>query len=149
MAGALEKFLFANVVTSLGAERGKGEFGSQGNTRGEIIAYRLTHGDQMEEVNARKLAPGDRVVVKAGQLIPGEGKITKGIASIDESAITGESAPVICEAGGIRSSVSTGTLVVSGEIVVQITSSIRTSFLDRIMSLIGGAQHGSKARPKH
>jgi potassium-transporting ATPase ATP-binding subunit len=149
MAGALKKFLFANLVTSLAEERGKGEFGSQGKTPGEIVAYRLTHGDQMEEVNARKLAPGDRVVVKAGQLIPGEGKITKGIASIDESAITGESAPVICEAGGIRSSVSTGTLVVSGEIIVQITSSMRTSFFDRIILLIGGARHGSKARSKH
>jgi K+-transporting ATPase ATPase B chain len=77
----------------------------------------------MEEVKPRKLRQGDRVVVKAGQVIPGDGGIVQGIASIDESAITGESAPVICEAEGLRTCVSGGTLVVSGQILVRITSS--------------------------
>jgi hypothetical protein len=70
------------------------------------------------KVKPRKLRPGDRIVVKAGQVVPGDGEIMQGIASIDESAITGESAPVICEAEGVRTCVSGGTLVVSGQIVV-------------------------------
>ena len=149
MAGALRNFLFANFVTSLAEERGKGEFGSLSKTRGETVAYRLTEGDEIEEVKPRKLRPGDRVVVKAGQVVPDDGEIMQGIASIDESAITGESAPVICEAEGVRTCVSGGTLVVSGQIVVQITSGARTSFLDRMILLVGGARQQSKARSKN
>jgi len=148
MAGGWKNFLFASLVTSFAEERGKDEFGPQSKPPGETVAYRLTEHDAIEEVKSRKLRPGDRVVIKAGQLVPGDGKITQGIASIDESAITGESAPVICEADGLRSSVSAGTLVVSGEIVVQITASARTSFLDRVKSLIGGARNQSKPRSK-
>jgi len=123
MAGALKNFLIKNFVTSLAEERGKGECGSLSKTRCETVAYRLTEGDEIEEVKPRKLRPGDRVVVKAGQVIPADGAILQGIASIDESAITGESAPVICEAEGLRTCVSGGTLVVSGQILVRITSS--------------------------
>lgn len=148
MAGALKNFLFANLVTSLAEERGKGEFGSRVKARGETVAYRLTEGEEIEEVKPRKLRPGDRVVVSAGQIVPGDGEVMQGIASIDESAITGESAPVICEAEGVRSCVSAGTLVVSGQIVVQITSGARTSFLDRMILLMGGARRRSKARSK-
>jgi K+-transporting ATPase ATPase B chain len=100
-------------------------------------------------MNARKLRPGDRVVVKAEQIIPGDGEVIQGVASIDESAITGESAPVICEAQGARSCVSAGARVVSGQIVVQITSGTRISFLDRMILLFRGARQGSKARQKN
>ena len=148
MAGALKNLLFATFVTSFAEERGKGEFGSLGKTRCETVAYRLMEGDKIEEVKPRKLRPGDRVVVKTGQVVPGDGKIIKGTASIDESAITGESAPVICEAEGVRTCVSAGTLVVSGQIVVQITSGARRSFLDRVILFVGGALQRSKARSK-
>jgi K+-transporting ATPase ATPase B chain len=148
MAGALKNFLIKNFVTSLAEERGKGECGSLSKTRCETVAYRLTEGDEIEEVKPRKLRPGDRVVVKAGQVVPGDGKIMQGTASIDESAVTGESAPVICEAEGVRTCVSGGTLVVSGQIVVQVSSGARRSFLDRMILLVGGALQQSKARSK-
>ena len=117
-------------------------------TRCETLAYRLREGDQIEEIKPRKLRPGDRVVVKTGQVIPGDGEIMQGTASIDESAITGESAPVICEAEGVRTCVSGGTLVVSGQIVVQIRSGARRSFLARMILLVGGAWRQSKARSR-
>src|SRR5271166_4186738 len=104
--------------------------------------------DTIEEVKPRKLRPGDRVVVKAGEIIPGDGEIVQGIASIDESAITGESAPVICEAEGVRTCVSGGTLVVSRQIVVRITSGARTSFLDRMILLLEGARQQFNARSR-
>jgi potassium-transporting ATPase ATP-binding subunit len=148
MAGGLKNFLFASLVTSFAEERGQDEAGPRTKTRGEMVAYRLTEDDAIEEIKSRELRPGNLVVVKVGQLVPGDGKITQGIASIDESAITGESAPVICEANGLRSSVSAGTLVVSGEIVVEITASTRTSFFDRMKSLIGGVRDQSKPRSK-
>ena len=81
------------------------------------------------------MRPGDRVVVKARQIVPGDGEVIQGLAAIEESAITGESAPVICEAQGVRSCVSAGTLVVLGQIVIQITLGARRSFLDRMISL--------------
>ena len=93
--------LFANFATSLAEERGKAQADSLRKTRRDTIAYRLTSSDKIEQVPSRQLKPGDRVVVKAGQVIPGDGEIIQGIASIDESAITGESAPVIREAGVI------------------------------------------------
>jgi potassium-transporting ATPase ATP-binding subunit len=148
MAGAWKNFLFANLVTSLAEERGRGEFGSRSKTSDGTVAYRLTEGDKIEEVNARKLRPGDRVVVQAGQIVPGDGEVIQGIASIDESAITGESAPVICAAEGVRNRVSARTLVVSGQIAVQITSGARTSFLDRMILLMRGVRQRSKARSK-
>ena len=131
--------LFANFATSLAEERGKAQADSLRKTRRDTIAYRLTRIDEIEEVPSRQLKPGDRVVVKAGQVVPGDGEIIHGIASIDESAITGESAPVIREAGGDRCGVTGGTLVVSDEIVVQITSGAGESFLDRMIALVEGA----------
>ena len=85
------------------------------------------------------MQPGDRVVIEAGQVIPGDGEIIEGIASIDESAITGESAPVIREAGGDRSGVTGGTTVISDRIIVRITSGAGESFLDRMIALVEGA----------
>ena len=131
--------VFANFATSLAEERGKAQADSLRKTRRDTIAYRLTRIDEIEEVPSRQLKPGDRVVVKAGQVVPGDGEIIHGIASIDESAITGESAPVIREAGGDRCGVTGGTLVVSDEIVVQITSGAGESFLDRMIALVEGA----------
>jgi K+-transporting ATPase ATPase B chain len=131
--------LFANFATSLAEERGKAQADSLRKTRRDTIAYRLTSSDKIEQVPSRQLKPGDRVVVKAGQVIPGDGEIIQGIASIDESAITGESAPVIREAGGDRSGVTGGTLVVSDQIVMRITSGAGESFLDRMIALVEGA----------
>src|ERR1700676_527819 len=131
--------LFANFATSLAEERGKAQADSLRRTRRDTIAYRLTGRDKIEEVPSRQLKPGDRVMVKTGQVIPGDGEIVQGIASIDESAITGESAPVIREAGGDRSGVTGGTLVVSDQIVVRITTGAGETFLDRMIALVEGA----------
>ena len=131
--------LFANFATSLAEERGKAQADSLRKTRRDTIAYRPTRGDEIERVPSKQLKPGDRVVVKAGQVVPGDGEIVQGIASIDESAMTGESAPVIREAGGDRSGVTGGTLVVSDQIIIQITSGAGESFLDRMISLVEGA----------
>jgi K+-transporting ATPase ATPase B chain len=105
-------------------------------TRRDTIAHRLTSGDKTEEVTSTVLKIGDRVVIETGQIVPGDGEIIEGIASIDESAITGESAPVIREAGGDRSGVTGGTLVVSDRIIVRITSGAGESFLDRMIGLV-------------
>src|ERR1700746_1994304 len=131
--------LFANFATALAEERGRAQADSLKKTRRETTAYRLTKGDIVEQVPSRQLKPGDKVVVKAGQTVPGDGEIIEGVASIDESAITGESAPVIREAGGDRSGVTGGTLVVSDRIVMRITSGAGDSFLDRMIALVEGA----------
>src|SRR6201981_1266820 len=131
--------VFANFATALAEERGKAQADSLRKTRRDTIAYRLTKRDEIEEVPSRQLKPGDRVMVKTGQVVPGDGEIVQGIASIDESAITGESATVIREAGGDRSGVTGGTLVVSDQIVVRITTGAGESFLDRMIALVEGA----------
>jgi potassium-transporting ATPase ATP-binding subunit len=131
--------LFANFATALAEERGRAQADSLKKTRRETTAYRLTKGEIVEEVPSRQLKPGDKVVVKAGQTVPGDGEIIEGVASIDESAITGESAPVIREAGGDRSGVTGGTLVVSDRIIIRITSGAGDSFLDRMIALVEGA----------
>jgi potassium-transporting ATPase ATP-binding subunit len=131
--------LFANFATGLAEARGKAQADSLRKTRRDTMAHRLTSGDKIEEVASTVLKTGDRVVVGTGQIVPGDGEIIEGIASIDESAITGESAPVIREAGGDRSGVTGGTLVVSDRIVVRITSGAGESFLDRMIALVEGA----------
>lgn len=131
--------LFANFATALAEARGKAQAESLRKVRQDTIAYRLNSKGAIEEVSSSELKQGDRVVVKAGQTIPGDGEIIEGIASVDESAITGESAPVIREAGGDRSGVTGGTVVLSDRIVVEITSSAGESFLDRMISLVEGA----------
>src|SRR5258707_15052903 len=141
---ALDIWLFLTVLlascrTAVAEARGKAQAESLRRARRDTIAYRLTSSNGIEEVSSAVLLPGDRVVVKAGQFIPGDGEIVKGIASIDESAMTGESAPVIREAGGDRSGVTGGTLVVSDQIVIKITSGAGESFLDRMIALVEGA----------
>src|SRR3984957_2014455 len=131
--------LFANFATGLAEARGRAQADSLKRTRRDTIAHRLTSGDKIEEVASTVLRIGDRVIVETGQIVPGDGEIVEGIASIDESAITGESAPVIREAGGDRSGVTGGTLVVSDHIVVRITSGAGESFLDRMIGLVEGA----------
>ena len=108
--------------------------------RQETTARRLTNGKREETVPASALRKGDVVVVEAGEIIPGDGDVIEGIASVDESAITGESAPVIRESGGDRSAVTGGTKVLSDRIVVRITASPGESFLDRMIALVEGAE---------
>ena len=131
--------LFANFATALAEARGRAQAESLRKTRRETPAYRLRGRDQIEEVFSTDLRPGDRVVVTAGQVIPSDGEIVEGIASVDEAAITGESAPVIREAGGDRSGVTGGTRVLSDRIVVRITAAPGQSFLDRMIALVEGA----------
>jgi potassium-transporting ATPase ATP-binding subunit len=131
--------LFANFATALAEARGKAQADSLRKTRSETPAYRLKAGGVIEEVLSTDLKPGDRVVIVAGQVIPSDGEVVEGIASVDESAITGESAPVIREAGGDRSGVTGGTRVISDRIVVKITALPGQAFLDRMIALVEGA----------
>jgi K+-transporting ATPase ATPase B chain len=130
---------FANFATALAEARGKAQAESLKKARRDTIAYRLTASGATEQVSSTELKPGDRVVVQAGQMIPGDGEITEGIASVDESAITGESAPVIRAAHSDASGVTGGTYVLSDKIVVEITSGTGESFLDRMIALVEGA----------
>jgi K+-transporting ATPase ATPase B chain len=131
--------LFANFATALAEARGKAQADALRKTRRETPAYRLRSDGSMEETVSTALQRGDRIVIEAGQIVPGDGEIIEGVASIDESAITGESAPVIREAGGDRSGVTGGTRVLSDRIVVQITAGAGKSFLDRMIALVEGA----------
>ena len=131
--------LFANFATALAEARGKAQADTLRKTRRETPAFRLHDNGKLEETNSTALQAGDRVVVEAGQVIPGDGEIVEGVASVDESAITGESAPVIREAGGDRSGVTGGTRVLSDRIVIKITASAGKSFLDRMIALVEGA----------
>ena len=132
--------VFANFAEAVAEGRGKAQADTLRKMRQETVARRLVDGkDEPEVIPASQLRKGDLVVVEAGQLIPGDGEIVEGIASVDESAITGESAPVIRESGGDRSSVTGGTKVLSDRIVVQIGANPGESFLDRMISLVEGA----------
>jgi len=130
---------FANFATALAEARGKAQANSLKQTRQDTKAYLMKDDGSAEEVSSAVLKRGDKVEVQAGQTIPGDGEIIEGIAYIDESAITGESAPVVREAGGDRSGVTGGTVVLSDRIVVQITGSKGDSFLDRMIALVEGA----------
>jgi K+-transporting ATPase ATPase B chain len=131
--------VFANFASALAEARGKAQADALRKTRQETPAFRLNEDGQVEQTVSTALRAGDRVVVEAGHFIPGDGEITEGVASVDESAITGESAPVIREAGGDRSGVTGGTRVLSDRIVVRITASPGKSFLDRMIALVEGA----------
>ena len=131
--------LFANFATALAEARGKAQADSLRRTRRDTPAYRVRSNNTIEEISSAVLKPGDRVAVEAGQIIPGDGEIIDGVASVDESAITGESAPVIREAGSDRSGVTGGTVVLSDRIVVRITAAAGQSFLDRMIALVEGA----------
>jgi len=130
--------IFANFAEAIAEGRGKAQADALRRMRVETTARRLTAGGE-EEVAASLLRKGDRVVVEAGQVIPGDGEVIEGVASVDESAITGESAPVIRESGGDRSAVTGGTKVLSDRIVVRIGADPGESFLDRMIALVEGA----------
>jgi K+-transporting ATPase ATPase B chain len=130
--------VFANFAEAMAEGRGKAQADTLRRMRAETEARRLVDGRE-ERVAASLLARGDLVVCEAGDLIPSDGEIVEGIASVDESAITGESAPVIRESGGDRSAVTGGTRVLSDRIVVRITAERGHTFLDRMISLVEGA----------
>ncbi|WP_329484801.1 potassium-transporting ATPase subunit KdpB [Kribbella sp. NBC_01484] len=130
--------VFANLAEAVAEGRGKAQAETLRRAKTETTARRLTDTGE-EEVPATALQLGDRVVVEAGQIIPGDGDVIEGVASVDESAITGESAPVIRESGGDRSAVTGGTKVLSDRIVVKITTKPGESFIDRMIALVEGA----------
>jgi K+-transporting ATPase ATPase B chain len=131
--------LFANFAEAMAEGRGKAQAATLRKAKTETTAVRVLPGGRRDTVNASSLRAGDIVRVEAGQMIPGDGEIIEGIASVDESAITGESAPVIREAGGDRSAVTGGTRVLSDWIIVKITSNPGETFLDRMIALVEGA----------
>lgn len=141
--------IFANLAESVAEGRGKAQADSLRKTRTSTMAWRVSDYDAvtdaaaersgLHELSSAELALGDVVVVTAGELVPGDGDIVWGIASVDESAITGESAPVIRESGGDRSAVTGGTRVLSDRIVVRITSKPGETFVDRMIALVEGA----------
>jgi potassium-transporting ATPase ATP-binding subunit len=132
--------VFANFAEAVAEGRGKAQAATLRKMRKETNARRLVNGHREAVVPASALRKGDTVVVEAGEIIPGDGDVIQGIASVDESAITGESAPVIRESGGDRSAVTGGTKVLSDRIVVRITASPGESFLDRMIALVEGAE---------
>jgi potassium-transporting ATPase ATP-binding subunit len=131
--------IFANFAEAMAEGRGKAQAAALRKTRQETVARRRTANGSIEELPSISLEVGDEVVVSVGEIIPADGDVMEGIASVDESAITGESAPVIRESGGDRSAVTGGTRVLSDEIVVRVTSKAGESFLDRMIALVEGA----------
>jgi K+-transporting ATPase ATPase B chain len=132
--------LFANFAEAVAEGRGKAQADTLRRTRSETVAHRRRSDGTTEEVASTALGVGDEVVVAAGQVIPSDGDVIEGIASVDESAITGESAPVIRESGGDRSAVTGGTRVLSDKIVVRITVRPGETFLDRMIALVEGSE---------
>jgi K+-transporting ATPase ATPase B chain len=140
--------LFANLAEAVAEGRGKAQAETLRRTKRETVARRLASWQpgaaasalREEAVPGTQLKLGDHVVVEAGEIIPGDGDVVEGVASVDESAITGESAPVIRESGGDRSAVTGGTRVLSDRIVVQITSKPGETFIDRMIALVEGAK---------
>src|ERR1700726_28106 len=132
--------LFANFAEAMAEGRGKAQADTLRKARSETEARRLLPSGSTETVPSAKLRSGDVVVVTASELVPGDGEVIDGVASVDESVITGESAPVIREAGGDRSAVTGGTRVLSDHIKVKITSNPGETFLDRMIKLVEGAE---------
>ena len=132
--------LFANFAEAMAEGRGKAQAEALRQAKSETTAYRLDRTGKVEEVPSSHLRVDDLVRISAGQMIPGDGEVIEGVASVDESAITGESAPVIREAGGDRSAVTGGTRVLSDVITVRITSNPGETFLDRMIALVEGAE---------
>ena len=134
--------IFANFAEAIAEGRGKAQADSLRASKKDVEAHKIPSADKKEQVTAVSsalLKKGDIVIIKAGEQIPGDGEVIEGAASVDESAITGESAPVIREAGGDRSAVTGGTTVLSDWIVVQITNEAGESFLDKMIAMVEGA----------
>jgi potassium-transporting ATPase ATP-binding subunit len=132
--------VFANFAEAMAEGRGKAQADTLRKARSETVANRILGDGQVEKIPSSKLRAGDFVLVSAGEFIPSDGEIVEGVASVDESAITGESAPVIREAGGDRSAVTGGTRVLSDQIKCKITSNPGETFLDRMIALVEGAE---------
>ncbi|MDP1880909.1 MAG: HAD-IC family P-type ATPase, partial [Parachlamydiaceae bacterium] len=131
--------LFANFASSIAESRGKAQAASLKRAQTETFAKKIVNKKQFS-IAASDLKKGDLILCEVGDVIPADGEVVEGIATVDESAITGESAPVIREAGGDRSAVTAGTRIVSDQITIQVTSEKGHSFLDRMVGLIEGAQ---------
>lgn len=131
--------LFGNFAEALAEGRGKAQAQSLRSTKDQLVAYRLGQNGNIEEIPATRLHAGDVVRVNQGQLIPADGEVIAGVASVNEAAITGESAPVIREAGGDRSAVTAGTMVIADQIDIRVTAEPGSGFLDRMISLVEGA----------
>ena len=132
--------LFSNFAEAMAEGRGKAQADTLRKARSETLAKRLLSTGATEQIASSKLRAGDVVLAAAGDFIPSDGEIIEGVASVDESAITGESAPVIREAGGDRSAVTGGTRVLSDQIKIKITSNPGETFLDRMIALVEGAE---------
>jgi K+-transporting ATPase ATPase B chain len=132
--------LFANFATAIAEERGRAQAETLRKTRVQTPAYRVRADGSIDRVSSIELRPGDKVVVQTDQIIPGDGDVIEGGALVNEAAITGESAPVIREAGGDRSGVTGGTTVLSDRIVVRISAGPGESFLDKMIALVEGAR---------
>ena len=131
--------LFANFAEAIAEGRGKAQADALRKTRTDTPAFRRNVDGKIEKISSSKLRKGDIVIVETGQLIPADGTVIEGTALVNEAVITGESAPVIREAGGDRSAVTGGTTVLSDKIVIQITTNPGESFLDRMIALVEGA----------
>src|SRR5664279_543202 len=132
--------LFANFAEAMAEGRGKAQADTLRKARSETVANRFLEDGRIEQVASSQLRAGDTVIVSAGEMVPSDGEIVEGVASVDESAITGESAPVIREAGGDRSAVTGGTRVLSDQVKVKVTSNPGETFLDRMIALVEGAE---------
>ena len=132
--------LFANFAEAMAEGRGKAQADTLRRAKSDTMANRILAGGGTEQIPSSKLRAGDCVVVSPGEMIPGDGEVIDGVAAVDESAITGESAPVIRESGGDRSAVTGGTRVLSDRITVRITSNPGETFLDRMIALVEGAE---------
>src|SRR5580700_1726545 len=132
--------LFANFAEAMAEARGKAQADALRKTQTDAVARRVLENGRIETVSASKLRSGDVVVCEVGEIIPGDGDVIDGIATVDESVITGESAPVIRESGGDRSAVTGGTKVLSDHIKIRITSNPGETFLDRMIALVEGAE---------
>ena len=132
--------LFANFAEAMAEGRGKAQAKALRKTRTQTMANRLKADGSIEKIEAERLRKGELFIVSAGEIIPADGEIIEGVATVDESAITGESAPVIREAGGDRSAVTGGTRVLSDRIKVRVTANPGESFLDRMIALVEGAR---------
>src|SRR5579862_5678323 len=131
--------IFANFAEAMAEARGKAQADALRKTKTDTVARKLLPNDKFEMIPASQLRAGDVVFCEVGNLIPGDGEVIDGIASVDESVITGESAPVIRESGGDRSAVTGGTMVLSDHITIRITSNPGETFLDRMIALVEGA----------
>ncbi len=144
--------LFANFAEAIAEGRGKAQANALRATRTTTTALRRSRDGHLEEVAAADLQKGEVVIVEAGMTIPADGDVIEGAGSVDESAITGESAPVIREAGGDRSAVTGGTKLLSDRLVIEVTQEPGQSFLDRMIALVEGARAAEdpeRDRPQH